>query len=164
MRNGLQDYECLWLLENKISRMRSTLAARAAAIIDPRQRGVEIAAQVITDYHDHTRNPEVLYQARRQAIEEALSLEQSPRVLLQTSPLEYSPVGKDCAIDIHGWAEPGTLLRANGESVPVAADGLFLAQIPPSGEGKIVFDAEGKNGKKRLIRQFREAALSRVLR
>jgi hypothetical protein len=54
MRNGLQDYECLWLLENKISEMRITLAARAAALIDPRQRGVEIAAQVITDYHDHT--------------------------------------------------------------------------------------------------------------
>jgi hypothetical protein len=54
MRNGLQDYECFWLLENKISEMRTSLAARAAALIDPRQRGVEIAAQVITDYHDHT--------------------------------------------------------------------------------------------------------------
>ena len=162
MRNGLQDYECLWLLENKISEMRATLAARVAALIDPRQRGVEIASQVITDYHDHTRNPEVLYQARRQAIEEALALEQSPRVVFQTSPLEHSPVGKGCAIDLHGWAEPGTLLRANGQSVPVAADGLFLAQLPPSAEGKIVLEAEGKSGKKRLVRQFREAVVSSV--
>ncbi len=160
MRNGLEDYECLWLLENKISEMRATLAARVAALIDPRQRGVEIAAQVITDYHDHTRNPEVLYQARRQAIEEALTLEQSPRVLLQTSPLEHASVGKGCAIDLHGWAEPGTLLKANGESVSVAADGLFLAQLSPSAEGKIVLDAEGKSGKKRLVRQFQEAVVS----
>jgi hypothetical protein len=162
MRNGLQDYECLWFLENKVSEMRVTLAARVAALIDPRQRGVEIAAQVITDYYDHTRNPEVLYQARRQAIEEALALEQSPRVLLQTSPLEHSPVGNGCAIDLRGWAEPGTLLKANGQSVPVAADGLFLAQLPPSAEGKIVLEAEGKSGKKRLVRQFREPVLSSV--
>lgn len=164
MRNGLQDYECLWLLENRISEMRATLAARVAALIDPRQRGVEIAAQVITDYHDHTRNSEVLYQARRQAIEEALDLEQSPRVLLQTRPLEHTPVGKGCAIDLHGWAEPGTLLRANGESVPVAADGLFLAQLPPSADGKIFLEAEGKSGKKRLVRQFPEAVLSTLPR
>lgn len=162
MRNGLQDYECLWLLENKISAIRATLAARVAALIDPRQRGVEIAAQLITDYHNHTRNPEVLYQARRQAIEEALALEQAPRVLFQTSPLEQSPVGKGCAIDLHGWAEPGTLLRANGEPVSVAADGLFLAQLPPSAEGRIVLEAEGKSGKKRLVRQFREAVVSSV--
>jgi hypothetical protein len=104
----------------------------------------------------------VLYQARRQAIEEALALEQSPRVLLQTSPLEHSPVGKGCAIDLHGWAEPGTLLKANGQSVVVAADGLFLAQLLPSAEGKIVLEAEGKSSKKRLVRQFRESVVSPV--
>ena len=162
MRNGLQDYECLWLLENKISELRTTMAARAAALIDRRQRSVEIAIQVITDYQHHTRKPEVLYQARRQAIEEALALEQSPRVLLQTSPFDHSPVGKGCAIDLHGWAEPGTVLRANGQSVPVAADGLFLAQLAPAAEGKIVLEAEGKSGKKSLVRQFTEAVVSPV--
>ena len=83
-------------------------------------------------------------------------------MVFQTSPLEHSPVGKGSAIDLHGWAEPGTLLRANGESVSVAADGLFLAQLPPSAEGKIVLEAEGKSGKKRFVRQFREAVVSSV--
>jgi Domain of unknown function (DUF4091) len=162
MRNGLQDYECLWLLENQISQVRATLAARVAALIDPRQRGIEIASQVISDYREHTRDPEVLYQARRQAIEEALALEQSPRVLLQTFPLEHSTIVIGCAIDLHGWAEPGTALTANGQSIPVAADGLFLAQIPPSAEGKILLEAQGKSGKKSLVRQFEEAVVSLV--
>ncbi len=160
MRNGLQDYECLWLLENKVSQIRATLAARVAALIDPRRRGVEIASQVVADYYEHTRNPEVLYRARRQAIEEALDLEAPPRVLLQTSPPEHSPVGRGCAIDLHGWAEPGTVLTANGQSVPVAANGLFLEQLTPSAEGKIVLEAQGRGGKKSLVRHFKPAFIS----
>jgi hypothetical protein len=34
MRNGLQDCECLWLLESKIAQFRASLAARVAAFID----------------------------------------------------------------------------------------------------------------------------------
>ena len=162
MRNGLQDFECLWLLEQKVSQIRATLAPRVAALIDPRQRGVEIAFRVIPDYYAHTGNPELLYQARRQAIEETLALDQSPRVLLQTTPPEHSPVAKGCAVDLHGWAEPGTVLTANGESVPVAADGLFLAQLSPSGEGKIVLEVRSQNGKRSIVRQFREAEAASV--
>jgi hypothetical protein len=162
MRNGLQDYECLWLLENRISQIRETLSPRLAAFIDPRQRGVEIASQVVADYYEHARDAEALYQARRQAIEETLALDQPPRVLLQTSPLEHSPVAKECAVDLHGWAEPGTVLTANGEPIPVAADGLFLAQLSPSAEGKIVLEARSKDGKRNLLRQFREAGASAV--
>jgi hypothetical protein len=154
MRNGLQDYECLWLLENRISQLKATLSPRVAALIEPRQRGIEIALQVVPDYQNHTRNPEALYAARRQAIEETLALEQLPRILLQTTPLEHSPVAKDCTVDLHGWAEPGTVLTANGQPIPVASDGLFLAQSSPSTEGKIVLEAKRPNGKKILVRQF----------
>ena len=157
MRNGLQDYECLWLLESKTARFRVSLPARAAAFIDPRQRGVEIASRVVGDYYEHAQDPEALYQARRQAIEETLALDQSPRVLLQTTPFEHAPVVRGCTVDLHGWAEPGTVLTANGEPIPVAADGLFLAQVPPSKEGRIVLEARGKDGKREMIRQFRSA-------
>ncbi|MGA2865034.1 MAG: DUF4091 domain-containing protein [Verrucomicrobiota bacterium] len=160
MRNGLQDYECLWLLENNIARIKATLNGRVAALIDPRRRGVEIASQVIAAYYDYTRDPEVLYHARRQAIEEVLALEQSPRVLLQTNPLEHSPVATGCAIDAHGWAAPGTLITINGQPVPVAADGLFLAQLSPSSEGTIVLEAQDQTGKKRLVRHFRQVGVS----
>ncbi len=155
MRNGLQDYECLWLLESKTAALKAGLSERVAALIDPSRRGVEIASQVVADYLDYTKEPDVLYRARRQAIEETLDLEQSPRVLLQTTPLEHSPVAPGCAIDVHGWAEPGTTLKINGEKVVVAADGLFLQQLPPSRAGKIVLEAQGPGGKKSLVREFR---------
>jgi hypothetical protein len=162
MRNGLEDYECLWLLENKISQIKVTLAPRVAALIDPRQRGVEIASQVVADHQNHTRNPEVLYAARRQAIEETLAIQQPPRVLLQTIPFEHSPVAKGCVVDVRGWAEPGTVITANGQSIPVAADGLFLAALPPAADGSIVVEAKGERGKKRLLRQFHEPVASVV--
>jgi len=161
MRNGLQDYECLWLLEDRISRIRGTLAPRVAALINPRQRGVEIASQVVADYYEHTRDPETLYQAKRQAIEETLALDQSPRVLLETIPFDHSPVAKGCAVDLHGWAEPGTVLTVNGEPIQVAADGLFLAQVSPSVGGKIVLEAQGKGGQRKLVRQFRQVGISK---
>jgi hypothetical protein len=159
MRNGLQDYECLWLLESKTAQLRASLPARVAAFIDPRQRGLEITSQVVADYYNHTSDPEQLYQARRQVIEETLTLDQSPRVILQTIPLEHSQVAKGCAVDLHGRAEPGTSLTANGETIPVAPDGLFLAQVTPSAEGKITIQARRQNATRQITRQFQNPPL-----
>ncbi|MBU6400006.1 MAG: DUF4091 domain-containing protein [Verrucomicrobia bacterium] len=156
MRNGIEDYECLWLLENQTAQIQATLAPRVAALINPRQRGVEIASQVVADFQEHTRRPDVLYAARRQVVEETLALGSAPRVLLQTIPLEHSPVARGCVIEVHGWAEPGTVMTANDQPVPVAADGLFLAQIAPAADGRIVVEARRERGAKRLVRQFAE--------
>lgn len=155
MRNGLQDYECLWLLENRIATLRATLSPRVAAFIEPRRRGVEIAARVVPSFHQWTQDPAVLYAARRQAIEETLDLDRSPRVLLQTTPLEWSPVGHGCAIDVHGWAEPGITLTVNGRKVSVEPDGLFVAHALPLRDGTIVVEAQGPSAKKRLVRHFK---------
>lgn len=155
MRNGLQDYECLGLLEDRIAALKATLSPRAAAFIEPRQRGVEIASQVVPSFYEWTREPDVLYAARRQAIEETLDLDRAPRVLVQTTPLERSPVAPGCAIDVHGWAEPGTTLTVNGRKVPVEPDGLFLAQTPVGRDGAIVVEARCSGGVKRLVRRFK---------
>jgi len=155
MRNGLQDYECLWLLENRIAGIRATLNPRVAEMIEPARRGVEIALQVIRTCSDYTRDPEVLYAARRQAIDEAVGVDTSPRIILQTNPLEHSVVGNDCFIDVHGWAEPGTTLNINGRRVSIAEDGLFIAQISPSREGTITVEAVNGQAKKTLDRKFK---------
>ena len=154
MRGGLQDYECLWLLENKISEIRSTLSPRIAELIQPSRRPMEIATRVVKSYEDFTRDPAVLYAAKRQAIEETLNLDKSPRVILQTTPCEHSPLAADCAVDVHGWAEPGTEIRINGQDVPVASDGLFIDHIRPSSEGRIGLDAEKEDGKMTIVREF----------
>jgi hypothetical protein len=155
MRNGLQDYECLWLLEDKIRQLRATLSPRVAELIQPRVRGVEIASQVVRTYSDYTRDPGVLYAARQQAIEELIDLDKPPRVILQTNPPEHAAMAANCAIDAHGWAEPGTRLKLNGRAVPVEPDGLFLIQVPPSREGTLTLEAESDHGRKTMVRRFR---------
>lgn len=155
MRDGLQDYECLWLLENKLAQIKSTLSPRVAELIEPTRRAVEIASRVVRSYTDYDRNPETLYAARRQAIEETLGLDASPRVILQTNPPEHSTVANDCGIDVHGWAEPGTQVKINRQETSVAPDGLFLAHVRPSREGTITVEATSTKGRKTLERKFR---------
>lgn len=155
MRGGIQDYECLWLLEDKTARIKATLSRRVAQLIQPSRRGVEIASQVVRTYTDYERDPEVLVAARRQAIEETLDLDASPRIILQTNPSEHSTVANDGSIDVHGWVEPGTKIKINGRETPVAADGLLLQETPPSREGTIVVEAENGKTHKTLVRKFR---------
>ena len=155
MRNGIQDYECLWLLESRIAQVKATLSPRVAGLIGPSRRGLEIASQVVRTYSDYTRDPKVLSDARRQVIKAIVDLDMSPRVILQTNPLEHSVVARNCAIDIHGWVEPGTSVKIGGRETPVAADGLFLGQTTPSREGTIVVEAESAKGRKTFVRNFR---------
>lgn len=155
MRNGLQDYECLWLLEHKIAEARTRLAKRVADLIDPRRRGIEIASRVVPTLHERSLDPDVLIGARRAAIEETIDLDASPRMLVQTNPLEHSRVARGCSIDVHGWAEPGTDVRINGARVTVEADGLFMHQTRPSKEESVVIEAQGVGGKKTHARYFR---------
>ncbi len=154
-RNGIQDYECLWLLEDKTARIKAILSRRVAELIQPSRRGVEIASQVVRTYSDYDRDPEVLYTARRQAIEETLDLDASPRIILQTNPPEHSTVANDCSIDVYGWVEPGTKIKINGHEAAVAADGLLLQESPASREGSIVVEAENGKASKTLVRKFR---------
>ena len=155
MRNGLQDYECLWILQNKIDLMRTAFSKRVSELIDPSRRGVEIASQVVQTYSEYSKDPNVLYAAKHQVIDEILDLDKSPLVILQTIPLEHSAVANNCSIDVHGWAEPGTEIKVNGRQLPVASDGLFIEQVRPSSEGTIVLEAENSGGNKTIIRRFK---------
>ncbi|MBM3334378.1 hypothetical protein FJY63_06930, partial [Candidatus Sumerlaeota bacterium] len=105
-------------------------------------------------YSDYTRDPSALYAAKRQAIEEMLDLDSAPQVIVQTNPLERSTVAADCAIDVHGWAEPGTSIRINRQKTPVAPDGLFMQQVSAAREGAIVVEAQSEKGRKTIVRKF----------
>jgi len=159
MRDGLQDYECLWLLEDKIRQIAASLSPQVAKMIEPARRGQEIASRVVRSYTDFSRDPQILYAARRQAIEETLAMDAAPRIILQTFPPEHSVMARNCAIDVHGWVEPGTQLKINGgkTAVPVADDGSFFARAHPSRTTGIVeFEAENAKGeRKTFTRSFR---------
>lgn len=155
MRAGLQDYECLWLLEEGIKRLRANLSPRVAELIDPARRGIEIARRVVPSYSERALDPAVLYAARQQVIAETLELDRPPRVVLQTNPPEHSLLANNSAVDVHGWAEPGTRIRINGTEAPLANDGLFLHDVHAAKDGTVTLEAELGGTRKRLVRHFR---------
>jgi uncharacterized protein len=155
MRNGLQDYECLWLLEDKIAQLRAGLDPSVAAMIVPNRRSLEIAAQVVRSYSDCEHDAAAFYRARQQVIDELMDLDRSPRVVLQTNPLEHSAVAGDGNLDVHGWAEPGTRIKINGHATSIAADGSFLADARPGRDGLLTVQAENGSGQKTLVRRFK---------
>jgi hypothetical protein len=154
MRNGIQDYEYLWLLEDKIRQITNGLSPRVSSLIEPARRGVEIASRVVRTGADCSNDPNVLYAAKRQIIQELLDLDQAPRLLVQTNPREHAQVAHGAALDVHGWVEPGTRIAINGTEVPVADDGLFLENVPLSRDQTIVIEARGRQGVKRVTRRF----------
>jgi hypothetical protein len=154
MRNGIQDYEYCRLLEEKVRQMKTGMSQRASSLIDPASRGIEIAASVVRTTDDYSNDPNVLYVAKRQIIDEILGLDQSPRMIVQTNPREHSRVADNAAIDVHGWVEPGTRITINGTEVPVADDGLFLENVPLSSRRTLTIEAQNQNAKKQVVRHF----------
>ncbi len=154
MRNGIQDYEYLWLLEDKVRQMKNAMSPRVSSLIEPSQRSLEIAASVVRATADYSNDPNVLYAAKGQVIREILDLDQSPRVIVQTNPMEHSQVANDASIDVRGWVEPGTRITVNGRDLPVAEDGLFMENVRPSSGLTVVIEARNEKAGKRVTRRF----------
>jgi hypothetical protein len=154
MRNGIQDYEYLWMLEDKIRNVKDKLSERLSGMIEPGRRGIEISSRVVKEFHEYDKDPNVLYGARKQIIEELLDLDKSPLVIVQTNPLEHSTIANDCTVDVFGWAEPETKIIVNGSELPVAPDGLFMYNVRLSKDNTIVVEAAGKNTNKTMVRSF----------
>ena len=156
MRNGLQDYEYFWMLEDRIKTLKDSLGF-SFKWIDPKQRGKEIAGKVVIDLLRHTDDPEVLYQAKRELIDELLEFNASPMIYVQTNPAVNAGVVKEQSylVEVLGWTEPGTKINVNGEALPVNKQGLFMWNFKLSVDNNSIFvQAENEHGSKKLIREF----------
>ncbi len=154
-RNGLQDYEYLWLLQDKITRIKAQLGP-AAARIDPAQRGVELAGRVIREVNDFTESPEVLYSAKAQALRELMDLDRSPRLLVQTNPPEGSTViSDDGLIEVFGVAELGTEVKLDGKVIPLDSHGCFTWAVTLNPDhNEVVVTAKNAMGEQAARRTF----------
>lgn len=154
MRNGIQDYEYLWMLENKTRALKGSLGSRFSWI-DPKQRGKEIAAGVVKGFADHTDDPETLLNARDQIVKEILSFDASPGLFVQTNPCEGSVITSGSTVEVLGWTDPGTTIIVNGKELPVSVQGLFLEQFQLTAErNSIIVQSTGPEGKKEIKRTF----------
>lgn len=153
MRNGIQDYEYFWMIEQKVKALKDSLGARFSWI-DPTQRGKEIASQVAMSMVRHSDDPQVLYKAKIDAIKELLDFSASPRVYIQTNPIELGPVINRSPVELLGWTEPGTSITVNGTALPVAKDGLFMERYLVFVGGKLEIKAKNNNMEKVITRVF----------
>jgi hypothetical protein len=156
MRNGIQDYEYFWMLENKIRNLKDSLGSHFSWI-DPTQRGREICSQVVYDFEHHTDDPEILYRAKKEVIAELMDLDRTPRIYVQTNPAINSGTVKERSylVEIFGWTEVGTEITVNGEVLEPDVRGMFLRNVKVSQEeNEVIIEGKGKNGNKKIFRSF----------
>jgi hypothetical protein len=155
-RNGLQDYEYLWLLEDRTRSIKAQ-AGPAFAWIEPTQRGVELAGRVIREMNDFTQKPEVLYATRAEVLREYLDLDRAPRLLVQTNPPEGGTLlGRSVLVEVWGLTEPGTEIAVNGKPVAVEPNGYFGTAASLTVEkNKVLVTAKSAGGQEQTERVFR---------
>lgn len=132
MRDGLQDYEYLWVLENRLSQLKKSIG-KDAGWLDPRQRPIELCRRVVQSFYDHTRDPKVLLQTRSAIADEIEGLDAVPLLYVQTSPPEGSitPAGP-IMINVRGVTSPGAKVSINGQQVTEAnidGKGCFIGAV-----------------------------------
>ncbi len=153
MRNGIQDYEYFHMLENKVRSLRDSLGS-GFSWIDPQQRGKEIATQVIQGFKEHSDDPAVLEKAKKDVINEIVEFDISPKVYIQTNPVEYGKIINRSVVELTGWTEPGTEVTVNKINVPVNANGLFMERYIIYKGGKLEIKARRGNDEKIFTRNF----------
>jgi hypothetical protein len=153
MRNGIQDYEYFWMLENKISSLKDSLGSRFGWI-DPRQRGKEIISTVAMGLKDHSDDPLVLLKAKKDVINEILNLNTSPKIYIQTNPPEHGTVENRAVVELIGWTEPGTEITVNGNKLPVNRDGIFMERYLVFVGDKLQVKAQKGGNEKVITRLF----------
>jgi hypothetical protein len=154
-RDGLQDYEYLRLLEDRLHAVKDQVGADAFWL-DPRQRSLELCRRVIWSFHDYTRDPNLLWQTRQAVAEEIESLATEPLLVVQTSPPEGTPVpAGPRMVNVRGLVPPGATVTLNGEPVPnVRPSGYFAHYWFPSDDPELTITVEHHGRQRSVCRTF----------
>lgn len=159
MRDGLQDYEYLWTLEDRVAGLRKKLG-EAGYWIDPRQRPVELCRRVVQSFYDRTRDGDLLLATRNAVADEIDALSASPLLYVQTSSPEGSklPAGP-IMVNVRGVTEPGAEISINGEKLEpanVSPEGVFVkAVFLDSEQQDITVEATAGSRTARALRSFK---------
>ncbi len=155
MRDGLEDFEYLWVLEDRLRQLKERVG-EDAFWLDPRQRPVELCRRVVQSFYDHTRDAAVLLETRRLVAGEIDALESGPLLVVQTSPPEntFVPAGPR-NIGVRGLVAPEATVTVNGKAIPVRASGYFCAAVfMPDDRPEITVTVEEKGRTRSAVRSF----------
>jgi len=150
MRDGLQDYEYLWVLENELARIKAGVG-KDAFWLDPRRRPLELCRRVVWSFHEYTRDAGTMLDTRAAVAREIEALRSEPLLIVQTSPPEgtFVPAGPR-NIGVRGLVSPGAKVTLNGTPIKnVRPSGYFLQAHFMSERNPVIEITVEHNGKKR---------------
>ena len=153
-RDGLEDYEYLWLLTQRLKEVQQRLGP-AAATFDPARRADEFARSLVRDFDDFTHDPGLIHRQRIEIAREIEAAMEAPLLIVETKPMDGMRV---CAgpitTEVTGVVEKGATVKVNGNDAAVANDGSFARMIfLDRGCTSITVEA-ALQGKKTTVRQF----------
>ncbi len=154
MRDGLQDFEYLWVLENELSKIKSKVG-QEAFWLDPQQRPLELCRRVVQSFYEYTRNPDVMLNTRNAIAREIEELQTEPLLIIQTSPPEgeFVPSGPR-NIGVRGLVPPGAKVTINGKLIQnVRPSGYFLKAHFMSEHNPTITVTVEHNGKKHTAKR-----------
>ncbi len=153
VRDGIEDYEYLWLLTHRTGRF---LRERDSTLIGASERADELARGVVWDFLNYARTNDQIRAARSAIAEEIEALEWRPAVVLATDPPTYEPlVEGPIAVNVRGVVEPGTKVTVGDVEPVVNAKGEFELQVAVDGnDPRIVVSAEKDGQTTRVTRQW----------
>lgn len=154
-RDGLQDYEYLWVLSDRLEQLKGQVG-EDAFWLDPRQRPLELCRRVVWSFHDHTRDPEILLATRRTIAEEIESLRTAPLLVVQTSPPEGTaiPAGPRM-INVRGLVAPGAKVFMDDSPVPnVRPSGYFAHYCFLGDNPRVTITVEHEGQRRSIQRTF----------
>lgn len=130
MRDGLEDFEYLRVLEDRLRALKARLG-EAGRRLDPRQRPLEICRRVAWSFRDYTRDPAALLSARRALAAEIEAVARGPLMVVQTSPPDGAAVPPWPRVaNLWGVAEPGSEVKVGGRPVAnMTKDGVFFEAL-----------------------------------
>jgi len=154
-RDSLEDYEYLWLLEQR-QRQAAERLGKAAESFDPRARGMEMTRQMVRSFTDYERDTERLKAQRTRLAREIEQAAQEPSMLLETLPPEDMVlVPGPIVMEVRGLTHPDAKAIVNGKPAVVEPDGTFRRQVfMGPGKQTITVDLEHGGKKKQVVRQF----------
>lgn len=155
-REGLQDYEYFRILAEKTKELKEKLGD-VADLIDENQRSDEICRSVIYSFTEYETDPEKLRIARETLAQEIAEIDQSPLVLLKTTPqAEMEVVPGPILILIRGVAERGSIVRIQDGRIITNKDGTFFGHAFVSeGSPNVIVEVEKDGKKKQVVRHFK---------
>ncbi len=154
MRDGLEDYEYLKLLEEEIVKVKARLGGKA--LEEPfERRALEICRRAVPSITDYVRDPSSLMKIREDIVKEILQVRSRPWVLVLTEPPEWKAMVKGpVMVIVRGVCEKGACVEVNDKPVELR-NGYFSTYAYPLRGGEIVIRISKGDLEKTIIRRFR---------